>query len=85
MAGRKAPALAEKVQELEGGQDGSFMQAARLAVAKKGLAGAELAQGHPTMSAITGGLAGAATGAMAGPSLISKGQRAGANIRDILR
>jgi L-serine deaminase len=74
--------LAEKVQQLQGTQDGGFLQAARLAAAKKGLAAAELAQGHPMGSAIVGGLAGAIPGAISGPRLVEKARRAGKGIRD---
>lgn len=83
--GARAPALADQVQELQGSQDGSFAQAARLAAAKRGLASAELAQAHPGKSALVGGLTGGLTGAMAGPTLIAKAQKAQGNIRDALR
>lgn len=69
LAGRSAPGLRDRVQQLEASQDGSFGQAAALAAAKKGLAAGELAEKHPMGSAIMGGLGGAVTGAMAGPML----------------
>jgi hypothetical protein len=84
-AGSQQPALADKVQQLEGAQTGGFMQAARLAAAKKALAGAELAQSHPGTSAIVGGLAGGAAGAIGGPRLAEKARATAGNVRDAMR
>ncbi len=77
--------MAEKVRQLEGEQTGGFLQAARLAAAKKGLAGAELAQSNPVASAITGGLAGGLTGAVSGPRLIEKARMTAGNVQDAMR
>lgn len=84
-AGSRQPALAEKVQQLEGEQGGGFLQAARLAAAKKSLAGAELAQSHPGTSALIGGLAGGVAGATGGPRLIEKARTTAGNVRDAMR
>jgi hypothetical protein len=84
-AGSRQPALAEKVQQLEGEQGGGFLQAARLAAAKKSLAGAELAQSHPGTSALIGGLAGGVAGAASGPRLIEKARTTAGNVRDAMR
>ena len=83
--GAKQPDMAEKVRQLEGEQTGGFLQAARLAAAKKGLAGAELAQSNPVASAITGGLAGGLTGAVSGPRLIEKARMTAGNVQDAMR
>lgn len=84
-AGYRRPALAEKVQQLEASQTGGFLQAARLAAAKRGLAVSELAEAHPVASALTGGLAGGLSGAMSGPRLIGKAQETARNVRDAMR
>lgn len=67
--GKKAPGLRDKVQQLEGAQDGTFRRASALAAAKQGLAASELSERHPVGSALTGGLSGAMAGLKAGPGL----------------
>lgn len=69
-AGHKAPEAAQEVQKLEKKQDGSFLQASRLAAAKQKAMAYQLASDHPVGSAVVGGLGGALSGALAGPRLM---------------
>lgn len=82
-AGSQAPRLAEKVQELEAGQGGTFLQAARLAAARKALAGAELAQEHPVGAALAGGLTGGLTGALGGQTTMDKARPVLRDLREV--
>jgi hypothetical protein len=83
--GARAPDLRQKVEALQGKQDGGFMQAARLAKAQAASATADLASGHPAASAIKGGLMGAGMGALAGPSLAQKATQIRADLPDAAR
>lgn len=82
-AGRKAPELAARAQQLEGQRDGSFLQAVQEAKAKQQAVTSELAARHPMGSAIVGGLGGAVTGALLAPGLRHEGGRLARNIREI--
>ncbi len=82
-AGKGADRMQQKVQELEGAQDGSFRQALALASARKALAGGRLAQEHPaTMSTLGGGL-GALEGYRSLPSIMEHGQGIVDKLRNI--
>lgn len=83
--GARAPGLQQRVQELQGQQDGGFMQAARLAKAQAASAVADLSAGHPAVSALKGGLLGAGMGALAGPSLAQRAQHIRADLPDAAR
>jgi hypothetical protein len=86
LAGSRAPSLREKVEELQptlGGKS-SFLQAARLAAAKKALAGAELAEENPVGAALAGGLAGGVSGAIGGPTTMAKARPVMRDLREVL-
>jgi hypothetical protein len=72
-AGLGAPELRSRVQAMEAQEQGGFRQAMQLAALKGRLAGAEVAEQHPTAAtaygALTGAVGGAAVGASAGPSI----------------
>jgi len=82
-AGRNAGFLRQKMQQIQSSQDGSFGQAAALAAAQGSLAGAELAQKHPTRMAIGAGVGGALTGSMMAPGLVSGARELGGHVKTI--
>jgi hypothetical protein len=83
--GARAPMLRDRVSQLQGQQDGGFMQAARLAKAQAASAHADLAQKHPGVSAIKGGLMGGVGGALLGPSIAQKAQAIRKDLPDAAR
>lgn len=82
-AGSKAPEYAAKAQQMNQDKGDSFWAAARAAAAQNKATGAQLAADHPVGSALMGGLGGAVSGAMAGPSIMHQGRELGRNISDI--
>lgn len=71
--GQSAPALRDRVQQLEGEPGGTFAHAAALAKAKQGLAGAELAQQYPGRAMLSGAVAGGVGGVGLGAGIQSHG------------
>ncbi len=69
LRGAGAGGLRSHLAAVQGKQDGGFRRASQLAAAKSDVAEAELSEKHPAMSAIKGGLLGAAGGALMGPSI----------------
>lgn len=83
--GARAPALRQRVAELRGQQDGGFQKAVQLAKAQATAAHATVAEQHPTMSALKGGLVGGVGGALMGPSLAANAQQIRADLPDAVR
>ena len=82
--GARAPGLRQKVQDMQS-QPGGFHQASQLAKAQAASAQAGLAEKHPGMSALKGGLMGAGLGAMMGPSLAQKATNIRKDLPDAAR
>lgn len=82
-AGSKAPEYAAQAQQMNQDKGDSFWAAARAAAAQNKATGAQLAADHPVGSALMGGLGGAVSGAMAGPSIMHQGRELKRNISDI--
>jgi len=83
MAGRQAPALRDRVQQLEGTQDGSFGQAAALATARGASAAGDLAAAHPGRAALSAGLTGGLTGSALGAGASSGVRELGGHLQTI--
>lgn len=83
--GQQAPALRQKVQDLEGQDTGGFAKALEIAKAKSNLAQAELAEQYPERAALMGGLKGATLGALAGPGIGRSAARLAGNLGEVGR
>lgn len=74
-----------RLQGVQDAQDGSFRQAAALALAKQDVAGAELARSHPGRSALKRGISGAVAGSIAGPAMLNQAKSMRKDLPDAAR
>jgi hypothetical protein len=82
-AGRGVEGAQQRVQELEGGQDGSFGKALELSKARGALAAGQLSRSHPVASAAMGGLGGAVGGGFTGLAVANSGQSILSKLKDV--